>query len=141
MYSSFPRRNRIAIRGTLTAAWLFAGAGGVTALAFPPQTIAAEIGNTLILAWGFILSIAAFVAALGALFGRYRLEWAAAWFAAAGMAPYVIAIWGLVFMSVPSRLTQALLATSLMLMFALRGVLCGAHASKLRAEAGVALRK
>lgn len=137
MYRHFPRRHRVTIRATLATAWLLAGTGGATALALPPQTVVAEIGNPLILFWGGALCLSSLVAGFGAIFDRYRFEWAAAWFAFVGMAPYVIAIWALVITSVPSRLTQALLATSLMAMFALRGVTCGAHASRLRAEAGV----
>lgn len=132
MYSGLPRRQRRLVKVTLAAAWVLAGAGGLSAIIVSPNTIVAELGILVVFGWGSIAAVSSVIAALGVLFKRYRWEWWASWFASAGIVPYVGTVWWLVFAGETTRLTQAFLVSSLMAFFALRAQLCAAHAAKLR---------
>lgn len=134
MLSSYPRRDRILLRATLASAWALVALGGVAAIFFTPTTIENELGTYLTYVWGGIAAIASIVAAIGVLADRYRLEWAAAWFAGGGLAVYAGVVWWLVATGNQTRLTQALLVSALILHTAYRALSCAAHARKLRAE-------
>lgn len=133
MYSNLPKRQRRLIKLVLASSWLLAGAGGVSAIVVSPNTIVAELGRLVVFGWGGVVAVSSLIATAGVLFKRYRWEWWASWFAAAGIVPYVGTVWWLVAAGETTRLTQAFLVTSLMGFFVLRALLCAAHAAKLRA--------
>lgn len=132
MFSSMPRWNRIWIRATLTLAWLLVAAAGVAMWFDTPMTIVREVGETVTDSAGLAMAAAALVAAIGVCFDRYRLEWAASWFAATAIVPYVITVWWLVFTESGSRTTQAFFMSALLVLITLRAQFCAAHAAKLR---------
>lgn len=134
MLSSYLRRDRILLRGILASAWIVVALGGVSAILFTPTTIENELGTLLTYIWGGISAIASIIAAIGVLTNRYRLEWAAAWFAGAGLAVYGGVVWWLVVAGSTTRLTQAFLISALILHTVYRALSCGAHARKLRIE-------
>lgn len=140
MLSTYSQRHRVAVRTTLSLSWGFAGAAGIsaTALTTVSNTVVRELGAVLTVACGLALFLGCTVAMWGVARDRYRFEWSGSWFAAFGISPYVVSIWAVVSTGGYTRTTQALLVTSLMLFFVARALLCGAHASRLRAlhEAG-----
>ena len=133
MYANLPKAQRRAIKGTLTLAWMFAGGAGVSAVVAAPTTIITEIGTLLTYLAGAVLAASSFVAALSVVTGRYRWEWVASWLAAAALVPYLTTVWALCLTGEWGRATQAFLISSLLTFFVCRGILCSAHAAKLRA--------
>lgn len=132
MYSSLSRRDQMAVRSTLTVAWLLAAGGGMSAIAFSPNTIVSELGTIITTIWAVTVTVASVVALLGVVFDRYRLEWVSSWFAFMGLMPYVATIWWIVTTGELTRLTQAFMMTSLLVFMILRAEFCAAHAAKLR---------
>jgi hypothetical protein len=132
MYGGLPARSRRAVKATLAAAWLFAAAAGVAAVALSPVAIIDEIGFGGTLFSGALLAGTALIAVSGVIRGWYAWEWVASWGASTALAPYLITIWALVFTTDPWRATQAFLVTSLLTFFISRSAHCSAHAAKLR---------
>lgn len=133
MLSSLPPRHQTYIRAALTAAWCLIALGGGTAVLYSPLTIVSELGTIIVYAWGTITMIAGLVAGIGVAADRYRVEWAAAWFAASGLSVYMSTLWWLVFAGETTRLTQAFIVTAAILFMVTRALFCAAHAAKLRA--------
>lgn len=132
MYSSFPKRDRVAIKAALSSAWAFTAVSGVGGIFLSPNTVQAELGPHFPVISAMLLVISSLGAILGVLINRYQIEWVAAWFAAAGLLAYAITVWALVFSSTPTRLQQAGAITSLMFFYVYRIVMCSAHARKQR---------
>jgi hypothetical protein len=110
----------------LALAWFAVAAGGLSSVLFADR-------EPVVDAFGIAGVVTATVAGLGVVFDRYRWEWVAAWFTAAAMTPYVFGAWGLVAERGPRVLSTAFLLTALVAFFALRALMCAAHAAKLRA--------
>lgn len=134
MLTLLPRRYQLAKRLTLALAWLAFAGGGLAALTREPVTIAAELGSVATFLWGATVFVSGAVAAAGVALSLYRLEWVAAWLACAGFAPYAATVWSIALTSTGTRLSQAFFITTLLAFCALRGISCGAHASRLRAQ-------
>lgn len=132
MYSSFPQRDRIAIRSALSVSWGFTALSGVGGILLTPNTLQGELGDHFPLISALLLFVAAAGAMVGVITNRYQIEWVAAWFAAAGQLPYLVIIWVLVFTTTPTRLQQAAALTSLMFFYVYRITMCSAHARKQR---------
>ena len=133
MFSTLPGRYPVLIRLSLTLTWLFVGGGGVAAVLRSPLTIVSELGTIIVYCWGSVLTLAALTAAIGVAVGRYRIEWAAAWFAASGLSVYAATLWWLVFAGETTRLTQASIVSASVIFMVTRALFCAAHAMKLRA--------
>lgn len=133
MFSGLPRKYQIYVRTSLSAAWGFVTLGGLAAVFHSPFTIVSELGTLVVYGWGLLTMVCAFVAGLGIALNRYRLEWAAAWFAASGLSVYAITLWWLVFTGETTRLTQASIVSAATLFMVTRALFCAAHAAKLRA--------
>lgn len=132
MYGNLPQPQRAAIRSTLSSGWVLVAAAGLSAALVSPYTIIAEVGNVVLTGSGLLVLLSALVAAAGVAFDHYRWEWWAAWFASAGITPYVGTVWWLVASGEATRLTQAFSVTALLVFFVTRALLCSAHAEKLR---------
>lgn len=138
MLSLYDKRHRIAVRSALTASWGFAGLAGLSAatLTSVSLTVVRELGLVLTVVCGLALALGAGVATWGVATDRYRFEWGGAWFAGFGISPYVVSLWAVISATWPAeitRTTQGLLVTSLLCFFLTRALMCGAHASRLRA--------
>ena len=132
MYTGLPKRQRILVVATLTATWLLVAAAGFSSAFLSPRTVTAEVGSVVLLVCGSAVMTSALIAALGVAINRYRWEWAASWLTAAGVVPYVITVWWLVFSESGSRLTQAFFVTALLTFLVHRALMCAAHAAKMR---------
>lgn len=131
MYSSFSRRDRIAIRVSLMAAWAFTALGAVGGVALTPATVVAEIGPlALVSAWVSLISAAS--AFIGVCLNQYWVEWVAAWFASLGLSVYAVGVWYIVFTNTPTRLQQASYITALICFAVVRIAMNAAHARKQR---------
>lgn len=126
MYQSKPDRI------SLTIAWTLTGLGGGAAILWTPSTIENEIGTLLALLWGAVTFVGGLAAAAGVALDRYRIEWIAAWVAAAGVGPYAGSLWFLIFAGAHTRAAQALLITALLVHSVTRALRCAAHADRLR---------
>lgn len=105
---------------------------GVAALIFTPRTIEGALGEGLTLAWSIVAVVGGILAALGAAADRYRVELAAVWLTAGGVSAYAVTIWGLTLAETPTRSTQALMVTALVLSLWLRGATLGRRAARAR---------
>ncbi|AWY05396.1 membrane protein [Microbacterium phage Metamorphoo] len=132
MYSGLPPRERRAVQASLVAGWLAATGAGVTAALNPTSVTLLAMGPVIAAIMGVILTISAVVACVGVLAQRYRLEWVAAWTAAAGFVPYSITIWSLTITDNLSWLTASFISTVSLAFYVSRALLCAAHAAKLR---------
>lgn len=132
MYSGYPKADRIKIRTSLAAAWVFAGIAGFASIFLTPNTLTQEIGHYLPMVSGVLVLISAGAAAYGVIKNQYPIELVAAWFASAGVLVYASTVWYLVFASTPTRLQQACNITALMCFFLYRVASCSAHARKQR---------
>ena len=132
MYSTLPPKQRRYVLITLSLYWLLVAAGGSTSIVFEPNRITESMGEYTTNAWGTVVLISGLAAVVGVTFRRYRIEWIAAWMAAAGISPYVLAIWWLVADGEPFRLTQGFMMTALLVSFLKRATSCSAHAAKMR---------
>ena len=132
MYSTLPPKQRRYVLITLSLYWLLVAAGGSTSIVFEPNRITESMGEYTTNAWGTVVLISGLAAVVGVTFRRYRIEWIAAWMAAAGISPYVLAIWWLVADGEPFRLTQGFMMTALLVSFLKRAMSCSAHAAKMR---------
>lgn len=131
MYSSFERRDQIAIRSALIAAWLFVAIGAVGGVWLTPITVAEEISSLAkISSWVTLISSVS--AAAGVLSARYWIEWVAAWFASLGLSIYAAGVWYIVITSSPLRLQQAAYITGLIGFAVVRIAMNSAHAAKQR---------
>lgn len=133
MYSSFPKKDRAAIKAALTAAWFFSAISGVGGVLLTPVTVKNEVGDVLPLVSSGLVLLASGIACCGILTNRYQWEWVAAWFASSGLFVYVATVWFLViFADSGTRLQQAASLTSLLCFYIYRIVACSAHARKQR---------
>lgn len=133
MYSSFPRKDRVAIQVALAAAWFFSSLSGVGGVLLTPVTVKNEVGHVLPLFSSGMVLLAAAIAIYGVIRNRYQLEWVAAWFASSGSFVYISTVWYLViFDGQSTRLQQAASLTSLLCFYIYRIVACSAHARKQR---------
>lgn len=138
MFTGLSSRLRLMIRLAISAGWLLAAGGGVSALFVMPNPIIEMWGHPFRVAWAVMLGVAGLVAALGVTLDRYRLEWGASWFAAAAAVPYAMTLWLLFFYGEPGRITGAFFMTGLISAMIARALLCSAHAEKLRTASEVA---
>lgn len=132
MYSAFPTRDQITIRSSLVAAWIFVGISGIGGVFMPSTTILDELGPWIVPICAAILVPASASAAIAVSLNMYRIEWVAAWFAAAGGFGYAFSLWYLTFTSNPTRLQAAGLATTALMFYIYRVTSCAAHARRLR---------
>ncbi|QGJ95265.1 hypothetical protein QDA11_gp45 [Microbacterium phage Jayden] len=132
MYSGLPARERRAVQASLVAGWLSATGAGLSATFNPTSVTLAAMGPVIAAIMGTILSVSALVALVGVVGSRYRLEWVAAWIAAAGFVPYSITIWSLTVTENASWVTAAFISTVSLAFYVSRALLCAAHAAKLR---------
>lgn len=132
MYSGLPTRARRVVKTVLVTAWALSACAGITTLLMPTSPALAALGPFWSYLSGMLLLISTLVAAVGVATSRYRWEWVAAWAAATAAVPYTLTLWGLVIAVSPDRMTAAFLTTSLVSFYALRALLCAAHAAKLR---------
>ncbi len=133
MYSSFPKKDRAAIKVALSAAWFFSALSGVGGVILTPATVRNEVGDILPLLSSGMVLLAAGIAVYGILTNRYQWEWVAAWFASGGLFVYIATVWYLVlFADSATRLQQAASLTSLLCFYIYRIVACSAHARKQR---------
>lgn len=131
MYSYLPPRQQVFIRIALSSAWALTAIGGMAALLFPPPFVLDLLELSRGVA-GATLAVTASLAAVGVAFDRYRLEWVAAWFSAAALAPYTLVYWYSVFTVDITRMSAALLLTALLAFYVARAIMCSAHAERLR---------
>lgn len=132
MYSSFPKRDRIAIRVALSLAWFMSSLAGVGGILLTPATVQNEVGIHLPLISSFIVFLASAYSLVGVAINRYEWEWVGSWFTIGGAFIYVVTVWALVFTSSPTRMQQAASLSSLLFFYVYRIVACSAHARKLR---------
>ena len=132
MFSGLPTASRRLVKGQLALAWALAGGAGLSSVLLLPGTFVRELGVVLTLIFGTALAVASTVAVIGVVAGHYRLEWTASYLASASTMPYVGTLWAAVALGHVSTLPQAFLVTALVAFFALRGLLCAAHAALLR---------
>lgn len=132
MYSGLPTTARHRVQASLAVSWLASAGAGIAALATPLNVVLSELGLFWATVVGVVLFVAAAWAAAGVIFNRYRWEWLASWVSVVAMTPYLIGAWLVVALLGPDRLVGALLATSLAGFYLSRGLLCSAHAAKLR---------
>lgn len=132
MFSSFPRKDRLAFKATLSLAWTFSLVSGLGGMFLVPSTVESELGPHFTVISAVVLFVSSLGAVLGVVGNRYEVEWVSAWFAAAGQLAYVVVVWYLVFSTTPTRLQQAGALTSLVLFYVYRIVSCSAHARKQR---------
>lgn len=125
MFSGFPPRLRTTVRSTLTSAWTCVALGGLSSIIFNSRGFLTDLTGAAIV-------VTALLAAYGVAFNKYRWEWVAAWFASASMTPHILVSWAIVLEQGPSRMDSAWLVTALAAFFALRALMCAAHAEKLR---------
>lgn len=122
------------LRVALGFAWLFSALAGLSAVVFmAPVNDPGFLWEARLLA-GVSLTVSAALASAGSAFNKYRYEWVASWFAAAGFTPYIALYWSIVPDNVDGTLPVAFLMMSLITFFAFRGISCGAHAARLRAK-------
>lgn len=132
MYSGLPPRERHAVQASLVAGWLSATGAGLTAALNPTSATLEAMGPLIAAIMGTTLFVSAVVACVGVVASRYRLEWVAAWIAAAAFVPYSITIWSLTITENASWLTAAFISTVGLAFYVSRALLCAAHAAKLR---------
>jgi len=132
MYSTFPKKDELLIRSGLASAWGFLAVSGAGGVFFPPSSITAQAGAMPQVITAGVLLVASLVAVISILWKKWRLEWIAAYFAAAGLAVYVFAVWTIVFTDQPSRLQQAASLTALIGFACYRIAACRAHAKQVR---------
>lgn len=132
MYSGLPPRERRAVQASLVVGWLSATGAGLSAALNPTSVTLATMGSVIAAIMGVMLAASAVVATVGILAQRYRLEWVAAWVAAAGFVPYSITIWSLTVTENSSWFTAAFISTVSLSFYVSRALLCAAHAAKLR---------
>lgn len=126
-----PRRNRRQVKTSVSTSWGFAVVAGLAVVANSPVTVIPELGLWGTIISGGTLAAAGLLAAVGVISNRYRLEWLAAWVAAASLAPYLVVVWAVTLLD-PTRLNQAGLVAALVGFIITRAMLCAAHAEKLR---------
>lgn len=141
MYSSFPKRDRLAIQVALAAAWFFSAIAGVGGVLLTPVTVQNEVGLHLpIISSGLVFASSAF-ALYGIITNKYQWEWVGAWFASSGSFVYISTVWYLViFAGNDTRLQQAASLSSLLCFYIYRIVSCSAHARKQRTIHELVLR-
>lgn len=132
MYSSFPKKDRIAIRAALGSSWGFSALSGFAGVFFTPQTVTSELGFHLPVISSAVVLMFSFAALFGVVFNRYQFEWMASWFTAGGAFVYIVTVWGLVFTGSITRLQQAASLTALLGFYIYRIISCSAHARKQR---------
>lgn len=132
MYSGLPSRERRAVQASLVAGWLSATGAGLSAALNPTSMTLLTMGPVIAVLMGSVLTVSAIIALVGVIGSRYRLEWVAAWMAAAGFVPYSITIWSLTVTENTSWLTAAFISTVSLAFYVSRAFLCAAHAAKLR---------
>lgn len=127
------------MQASLGVSWAFSVGAGLSALLAPSNPVLAELGLVHVPV-GIMLFMATAWALAGVIFNRYRWEWLASWVAAVAATPYTLTLWGFVAAEGSIWLTQAFLLSSLTAFYVTRGLLCSAHAAKLREihKAGVA---
>ena len=130
-FRDLPRWARTALRTLLSVAYLSAGYAALAAVVWTPQTIEGALGAVLTYGWATVGLVGAAVALLGVALDRYRVEWAAVWWVAAGLSVYTLTVWALVAQT-PTRQTQAAALTTLCVLLVYRAVELTAHAAKLR---------
>lgn len=133
MLSTIPKRYSVPIHAAVSAAWIFAALSGLGAIVLSPLTIVSKLGEIVLYGCGAVTAAASLLAAFGVVANRYRIEWAASWFAACGLSPYAVTLWWLVFSGEWTRLTQASVVSAAILFMVSRALYCAAHAAKLRA--------
>jgi hypothetical protein len=125
MFSGFPRSMRIMIRASLAGAWSLVCLSALVDLVFGGTSPLHYIASA-------VVASATALAAMGVVANRYRWEWVSAWFAAAGLTPYILSSWVQTVTVHPHYATSALLLTALGGFFVVRALMCAAHAAKLR---------
>lgn len=126
MYSALRPRDRFLVKGTLALAWGMVAAGGMSSIVYVDHELLTDI-------FGGIATTMSLIAMAGVIMNRYRWEWVAAWFTSAAVVPYALDSWRRAIENGPDNLPTAFLLTALIAFFALRALLCSAHAAKLRA--------
>lgn len=132
MYSALPTRLKAGIRLSLVGAWMLVFASGIASALPGGSGPASALGSIVSAASGAVVALASAASAVGVIADRYRIEWVAAWCAAAGVTPYLVASW----MEVATGALdadQALYSSALLAFLILRAQFCAAHAAKLRA--------
>ncbi|QDH93284.1 hypothetical protein QC999_gp66 [Microbacterium phage Cressida] len=132
MYSGLPTKERRRVQAALVFGWVSATGAGISAAFNPTSVTLLEMGPVIAAIMGLTLSVSAVAAIVGILGRQYRIEWVAAWLAAAGFVPYSITIWSLTITLNLSWLTAAFISTVCLAFFVSRAMLCAAHAAKLR---------
>lgn len=130
MYSHLPPRQQRNIRASLTVAWGLSGLAGASSLAYGTHAFDLLAVTAGIAAVSLIAM--ATIAGVGTALNRYRMEWVAAWFAAAALAPYTLVYWYSVFSVDLGRMSSGFLLTALLAFFVSRAIMCSAHAERLR---------
>lgn len=105
---------------------------GVAALVLTPRTIEGALGAGFTLLWSSVAFVGSVLAAYGTLANRYRIELSAIWLVAGGVSAYGVTVWALAFTTTPTRATQALLVTALVLGLCARGVSLSRRAAVVR---------
>lgn len=126
MYSGLPTWNRRLVKFALSSAWLMVAGGGLSSIMFIDREVLTDL-------FGAIATTMSLIAMAGVITNRYRWEWVAAWFTSAAVVPYSLDAWRLAIEQGPEHLPTAFLLTALIAFFAMRALLCAAHAAKLRA--------
>ena len=117
------------LRAVLYLCVLYAG---VAALVWTPRTIEGVIGSGATYLWAGLAIAGAGGSLAGVLLDRYRVEWIAVWWAAAGVTAYAITVWTLAATETITRQTQASVCTGLLVALLYRAAELTAHAAKLR---------
>lgn len=133
MYSSIPPRLRGTLRSTLVFGWVLVLCAGVASVLPDEPGAPRDLADAIFTVFGALLAASAAASAIGVVTDRYRVEWVAAWCAAAGATPHIFASW----MEVAVRTLdadQALYPSALLVFLILRAQFCAAHAAKLRAR-------
>lgn len=120
------------MQASLVAGWLASTGTGLSAALNPTSATLVQMGPLWATVMGAGVAIASLVAAYGIIVNEYRLEWVAAWVAAAAFVPYVVTVWSLTVLMNASWLTAAFITTTALAFFVSRALLCAAHAAKLR---------
>lgn len=134
MYSNFPKADRLKIRAGLAATWGFLAVSGAGGLLFPPQSIVEHTGVIPHTITAVVLLVSSLIGFAATVLNRYRVEWAAAYFAVAGLAVYVFAVWSIVIMGETGRMQQAGALSALIGFCIYRIAACASHSRFLKKQ-------
>ena len=135
MIDSFVSRKwRVALRVVRSVLYVCVVGFGVSGIILTPVTISGAVGNGLTEWWSLLAACGAAVSIVGAVSGRYRIEWSGILPAAGGTLMYAMTVWSIAAFDSGTRSAQAFIATGLFLALCYRWTEIAARSAMIRSQ-------